>query len=200
MKRHILLISAGLFHPSVFARKKLYEIVSGSCTVVQSPSIEGAVILKRGMFDAAVVYLHRQKISETALSAMESYVAHGGGLLGIHSATASFKQSKGWFNLMGGRFKSHEEIIEFTGNKTGAGIFTPAGFTVKDELYVHEIKEGISVNYSTDKGGKEVPVVWTQGYGKGRVCYVEPGHVATSLDVPEVAGIIKEGLDWVCGG
>lgn len=200
MKKHILLISAGMFHPSMFARKRLFEIVSGECSVVQSPSIEGACILKRGMFDAAVIYLHRQKISDEALSAIESFAAHGGGLLGIHSATASFKQSRGWFNLMGGRFISHEEIIPFTSISKGSEIFTPGSFTVKDELYIHETKPGISVCYTTETAGKSVPVVWTQIYGNGRVCYIEPGHVAASLEVPEVVTVIKEGLSWVCGG
>ena len=200
MKKHILLISAGLVHPSILARKRFFEIVSGICTVVQTSSIEGACILRRGMFDAAVVYLHRQKISDEALSAMESFVAHGGGLLGIHSSTASFKESKGWFNLMGGRFVSHEMVIPFTSSSSGSKIFSPESFTVKDELYIHETRPGISVCYSTQKEGKAVPVVWTQNYGKGRVCYIEPGHVAASFEVPEVVKVIKEGLTWVCGG
>jgi len=200
MKKHVLLISAGLFHPSVFARKRHFEIISGKCTIVQTPSIEGACILKRGMFDAVVIYLHRQKISDEALFAIESFTAHGGGLMGIHSATASFKQSRDWFNLMGGRFVSHEEVIPFTCISKGSEIFTPESFTVQDELYIHETRPGISVSYTTEKSGKAVPVVWTQNYGKGRVCYIEPGHVAASLDVPEVATIIREGLSWVCGG
>ncbi len=200
MKKHVLLISAGVVHPSIFARKMLYEIVSGTFTVIRTSSIEGASILRRGMFDAALIYLHRQKITDEALSAMESFVAHGGGLMGIHSATASFKQSKGWFNLMGGRFVSHDEIFEFKSTSAGSEIFTPGSFTVKDELYIHEIRPGVSVSYSTEKEGRAVPVVWTQNYGKGRVCYIEPGHVAASLEVPEVAKIIKEGLSWVCGG
>jgi uncharacterized protein len=200
MKKHVLLVSAGLVHPSVFARKRLFEIISGAFTVVQTSSIEGVSILRRGMFDAVVIYLHRQKITDEALSAMESFVAHGGGLMGIHSATASFKQSKGWFNLMGGRFISHEEIIQFTSSSLGSEIFSPETFSVKDELYIHETKPGISVCYSTEKEGRAVPVVWTQDYGKGRVCYIEPGHVSASLEVPELVRIIKEGLSWVCGG
>ncbi len=200
MKKHVLLISAGFVHPSLLARKRLFEIVSGMCTVVQTPSIEGACILKRGMFDAAVIYLHRQKISDEALFAMESFTAHGGGLLGIHSATASFKKSAGWFNLMGGRFVSHEEVVPFTSTSTGSEIFTPGSFTVRDELYIHETRPGMSVSYTTEMAGKVIPVVWTQNYGKGRVCYIEPGHVAASLEVPEVATVIREGLTWVCGG
>jgi uncharacterized protein len=200
MKKNILLISAGLVHPGMLARRRLLEIVSGMCTVVQTPSIEGACILRRGMFDAVAVYLHRQKISDDALIAMESFVAHGGGLLGIHSATASFKQSRGWFNLIGGRFLSHEKVIPFTSSSLGSEIFSPRSFTVKDELYIHETRPGISVCYSTQKEGNAVPVVWTQNYGKGRVCYIEPGHVAASLEVPEVVKVIKEGLSWVCGG
>ncbi len=200
MKKHVLLISAGLIHPSVLARKRLFDIVSGMCTVVQTPSIEGACILKRGIFDAAVIYLHRQKISDEALFAIESFTAHGGGLLGLHSATASFKQSRGWFNLIGGRFVSHEKIIPFTSTFSGSEIFTPGSFTVSDELYIHETRPGIAVCYSTEKDGKEIPVVWTQNYGKGRVCYIEPGHVAASLEVPEVETVIREGLSWVCGG
>jgi uncharacterized protein len=200
MRKHILLISAGLVHPGILARKRLLEIVSGTCSVVQTSSIEGACMLRRGIFDATVVYLHRSKISDEALFAMEGFVAHGGGLLGIHSASASFKESRGWFNLIGGSFLSHEKVIAFTSSTKGSEIFSPKSFTVRDELYIHETRPGISICYSTEKEGREVPVVWTQNYGKGRVCYIEPGHVAASLVVPEVVKVIKEGLSWVCGG
>lgn len=197
MKRHILLVSTGIIHPSISARKRLRNLLEERCSMTEVSSIEDAQILRRGGFDAAVVYLHRQNISDEALSSFEAFVAHGGGLLGIHSATASFKQSDRWLKLMGGRFISHEEVVQFESVNTSSSIFSPLAFKVRDELYIHKTLPDINIHYKTSKN---IPTVWTHSYGKGRVCYIEPGHVASSLDVPEVRIIIMEGLDWICGG
>ncbi|NPV83216.1 MAG: hypothetical protein HPY46_06520 [Candidatus Aminicenantes bacterium] len=41
-----------------------------------------------------------------------------------------------------------------------------------------------------------MPVVSKKYYGKGRVFYSSPGHVAADFDVPEAREIVKRGILW----
>lgn len=198
MRKRILEISAGIEHPSLRARWFLHRILAGGWDVQQAQSIEGALRLTEGGFDAAVVYLHRRRISDAALDALEDFVTKGGGLLGIHSATASFKQNRRWFELMGGRFVSHAaiKVIELVPRTE---LFALLGsFHVRDELYVHELRTDITVHYLGKQGDVTAPIVWTRAQGSGRVCYLGPGHLSATLANPDMVALIRQALKWVC--
>jgi type 1 glutamine amidotransferase len=44
--------------------------------------------------------------------------------------------------------------------------------------------------------GVVMPVVWKRHYGKGRVFYSSLGHKAKEFEVPEMATILRRGLNW----
>lgn len=199
---NILEISAGLIHPSLPARMILHRILDllPAANITRSSSIEAARQLSLNRFHSVVIYLHRKKISASALRALDRFVAEGGGLLAIHSATASFKTSDEYFDLLGGRFVGHDPVMEFEiipRNLPESPFSTGSPFTVRDELYIHEIKNDITVHHHSVFKGNEEPVVWTRRHHQGRVCYLEPGHCASSLKHPEMVKLVKEGLAWV---
>ena len=37
-------------------------------------------------------------------------------------------------------------------------------------------KPGIDVDFTAKQKGRDIPVVWTYHFGKGKVCYAVPGH------------------------
>ncbi len=200
MKKRVLAITSGTIHPKFWARRKLLSfIVRGGYDIVQSGTIESASSLDRS-FSAVILYLHRRKLSDRALEALMDFVSSGGGLLAIHSATASFKQCGGYFSLLGGRFLSHEKIAEFgiVPAERGSDVFGDIGpFRVRDELYVHEVSEGITVHFYAESGSGREPMVWTKILGKGRICYIGPGHCTSTISNPGFQKVIMKGLDWV---
>ncbi|MCP4132080.1 MAG: ThuA domain-containing protein [bacterium] len=202
MKKNVLYISAGLMHPSLKARRYLKKLLSSieEVTLTTATGIESAKKLRQGNYDAVVLYLHRQDISDEALDALCDFVAQGGGLVGVHSATASFKSSNRFFDLLGGRFILHEAVIDFTvrQGEGKTGIFGPVGdFVVHDELYIHECKDDIDIHFYVREKEQEHPIVWTREYGNGRVCYVEPGHCASSIENEAMREILRKGVLWV---
>jgi hypothetical protein len=44
--------------------------------------------------------------------------------------------------------------------------------------------------------GVVMPVVWKRRHGRGRVFYSSLGHVASEFNVPEMATILRRGLNW----
>ena len=101
----ILYCSQGLFHPSLLARivfKRLLEEICPTITVKRSIAFDA--LIKLYSPELIVLYIHKQKIPKTDLDALISFIETGGALLAVHSASASFKQSTPYHQLLGGRF------------------------------------------------------------------------------------------------
>jgi type 1 glutamine amidotransferase len=145
-----------------------------------------------------VLYIHQEKITEGALAALDGYVSAGGGLLGVHSATASFKEQTHYFEILGGRFIGHGAVEDFEVRRTREDIFSGLDrFVVKDELYLHELQPGIEIHFTAKHAGQDVPVVWTYHYGQGRVCYAVPGHTTATMRNKAYQQVLQRGLVWV---
>jgi type 1 glutamine amidotransferase len=69
-------------------------------------SFNGKITRQSQGFSALVIYIHHKRISQSALTSWIVFVSDGGGILAIHSATASFKKQT-FFEILGGRFIGH---------------------------------------------------------------------------------------------
>jgi type 1 glutamine amidotransferase len=201
MKR-VLLVTAGFFHPPFSARKVLHKTLAelDGYEFQHSRSMEKLPGDLKD-FSAMVIYLHHKKISEQALTKLDEFVSNGGGILGVHSATAAFKEQLHYFEILGGRFIDHGLVAPFEVQPVIESEFfadIPA-FTVKDELYIHELQPGIVPHFTAIHAGKEIPIVWTYHYGQGRVCYAVPGHRTETMRDEIYQKILQRGLVWVCG-
>ena len=199
----ILLASSGLLHPAWLARRRLKRTLQTMPGYVfqQVASLKVLPQLDMFSFKAIVLYLHQQAISASALDCLAEFVRRGGGVLAIHSATASFKQEPRYFEILGGRFRTHGAIQTFTVHQTQNpdDVFGQVGsFQIKDELYIHELAHEMTVHFEAMHEAQPVPVVWTRRYGAGRVCYAMPGHTASTMQHPMVHHILKRGLAWAC--
>ena len=199
MKR-VLLVSRGNTHPAYAARMALVHSLNqlNNIALTHIPSLEE---LPEDFidYDAMVLYFHEDHISKAALSSLESFVVEGSGILAIHSATASFMAEEAYFTILGGRFKEHGTISRFTISpldKTDVFNEIPS-FSVEDELYQHEICADITIHFTAKNIDDEIPVVWTNDYGHGRVCYASPGHCPETMNHPKYQKLIIQGLQWV---
>ena len=204
MRKRILAITSGTIHPKLNARLALKRELrrSGKYRLVSRGRISAALSLGQGGFDAVLLYLHRRKISGDALRCLQDFVEKGGGLYAIHSASASFKSCDAYFQLLGGRFTGHDRVREYRAEPVPgvSDIFSGCrGFTIRDELYIHETYEGITTYFTAEHEGGTEPVVWTKTRGRGRICYFAPGHCTGTMRNPDALSVIMKGLDWVCG-
>lgn len=203
----ILLVTSGIFHPPLFGRIALHD------TLRQMEGLSFAYVssLEKlpaniDTFSALVLHYHHKTISDTALHRLDTFVKNGGGILALHAATASFKETLPYFKILGGRFIGHGKVekiqvrkhalsaVETLESKIFDGI---DNFEVKDELYIHDLSDNIQVHFTAKYQGRDIPVVWTYHYGKGKVCYAVPGHTTESMHNETYHQILKRGLKWV---
>jgi type 1 glutamine amidotransferase len=200
----ILLVSDGIVHPSLLARFWLRRALAApGYRFRRVASLEALPRLPPGSFRAVVLYVHHNTLSPAALEHLEKFLQAGGGLLALHSASASFKEQPHYHDLLGGRFLRHGPVEEF--------LVQPAAppdevwgdlpaFSVRDELYRHEYDAANRVHFYTEVEGEREPVVWTRHHGRGRVCYCALGHTAGTLRHPRVRQILHHGLAWAVAG
>jgi type 1 glutamine amidotransferase len=201
--KRVLIISDGIFHPTIVARFWLRKTLSmlPAYEYKQVRSMEELPMLDLSLFHGLVLFFHHQKITESALNAFEEFVLAGGGVLAIHSATASFKDSARFTNILGGKFSDHGPVEGFDihPTQTATNIFDEIPvFRVIDELYLHDNQSDIEIHFIASHEKRSVPIVWTRNHGNGRICFASPGHRATSLRVPAYQQILRRGLIWVC--
>jgi len=201
----VLVTSAGIIHPSLRARRCLLREIekAGDVSITRASSMEEAASLLTRPFDVLVLYLHRREISGRALEALDAFVSRGGGLMAVHSASASFKTCARYHEILGGRFTGHGKVEPYEVRRSaGADLSAGSveGFTVHDELYIHEYSDDVTVQYYTSHDGRMEPVVWTRTHGRGHVFYCSLGHLASSFQNEPVAAVLRNGLVWAAAG
>ena len=205
MRPRVLLASAGWVHPPYGGRLALKRGLAAipGFSFDELTSLPEAVQRPLSGYRAVVLYYHHSNaaLTDAELEAFGTFVKTGGGVLAVHSATASYKTTPGYFEILGGRFLTHGPVttMEIQPTEVGDPIFGGIpSFTVRDELYVHELQPDIRVHFGATYQGKVEPIVWTRELEAGRVCYVGPGHCSASMQNPTVAEILRRGMNWVC--
>ena len=197
--KKVLLVTDGFFHPTLLGRLVLHK----SLRQMDGYHFIHVSSLKKlpadlNSFSALVLHYHHKKISGGALKQLDDFIQNGGGILAIHAATASFKETLPYFKILGGRFIGHGKVEPLEVTKVRDDIFSGIeNFIVKDELYIHELETGIEVHFTAKHEGKDIPVVWTYRYGKGKVCYAVPGHTTGTMRNQTYQTILQRGLAWV---
>jgi type 1 glutamine amidotransferase len=199
----VLLVFDGLIHPSLAARRSLegYLRALPGYTFSRARSVEALAKARPAAYRAVVLYYHHKHISSAALAALQMFLQRGGGVLALHSAAASFKDCPEYFRLLGGRFVHHAAVQPVTLRPAEtSGLYAGmTAFSIRDELYRHEVFPGSVVHFFAEAGSEREPFVWSRVEDAGRVLYAAPGHTAEALRSPQVREILRRGLAWVCG-
>ena len=140
----------------------------------------------------------QSKREEMLKASLADFVKGGKGLIGIHSATDTYKGWKEYNQMMGGAFVSHpwhkKVPVKLSDPKSPVNAaFDGMDFEIADEIYMFRddtakptdrrflLEMDISKMDSKDKdGGKRkdgtYPISWISTFGKGRTFYCSLGH------------------------
>ena len=147
---------------------------------------------------------------EQALNACAA-VAAGTGIAGCHGGMCdAFRENVDWQFMTGAQWVAHpgNDGVEYGVRITSddplvAGV---PDFTVKTEQYYLHIAPAVKVHAVCDfplvegphsvNGPVAMPVVFTKGYGAGRVYYNALGHQKNVIDHGPAAELMRRGLLW----
>lgn len=155
-------------------------------------------------YDLIVNLTTGRHLSPAQESGLLGFIRGGKGLVGVHNATDSFKNSAEYIAAIGGKFITHPAQLDIAVEYTDADHPIVRGlppFVVRDELYLMEWQpERVHLLAQTHSHeGKATPLSWTREEGRGRIFYQSLGHNRTTYDVPEFREWLTRGAKWTVG-
>jgi len=143
--------------------------------------------------------------------ALQEYIHHGGGFVGIHSATDCEYNWQWYGDLVGAYFKSHPKqqqakiVVVNKDNAATKGV--PDPWERLDEWYNFKyINPNITVllkidetSYTGGENGDNHPMAWYHAYEGGRSFYTELGHTDASYVDPVYLGHLLGGINYALG-
>jgi putative membrane-bound dehydrogenase-like protein len=153
-------------------------------------------------YHTLVFYNNQPAISRSQLAALLGFLEHGGGLVVLHCASASFQNSEEFIRLVGAAFKSH-----------GTGTFRAVrvqpdhpvlrgvpNFDSWDETYIHtKHNPDRTVLEMRRQDGHEEPWTWVRDYGDGRVFYTAWGHDHRTWGNDGFQQLLARAIKWAAG-
>lgn len=149
------------------------------------------------------------KIQQSEAENLAKAVESGVGMAGHHgSLTDAFRDCVEYHFLTGGQWVAHPgNIIDYRVNVTKPDDPIMQGisdFDYTSEQYYLHVDPANEILATTTFSGEHVywidgvvmPVAWKRRYGRGRVFYSALGHKAEEFDVPEMATMIRRGMNW----
>lgn len=153
------------------------------------------------------------------LDALLTWIRGGGGFIGFHSATDSFKSGGGpvtpYVEMLGGEFRTHG--AQFVGTVRNvspdhpATASLPETWSLQDEwyLFTNLNEEQMHVLALLEMGEErerqemydvpDYPIIWCRSYGEGRVLYNGLGHREDVWDHPTFQKLLSEHIFWAQG-
>mgnify|MGYP003334118967 FL=1 len=147
---------------------------------------------------------------ESTRRSLAAFVAEGGGLVGVHTASICFDDWPEWGDILGGAWEwgvsSHPPVgavsARVAEGSTGHDVLgvAPVALSLNDEVYGDmSMRPGVQVLMVAKRTptDDDQPVVWAHRYGSGRVVYDGFGHDAESIRNDAHAALLQRAVQWV---
>lgn len=194
------------FHQFWINGPALRDILNAhGCETYMSEDLEVLASPGLSSYGLVAVLCTGRDLSPAQEAGLLGLVRNGGGLLGIHNATDTFKNSEQYIHTIGGKFVHHPPQLDIAVEYVDRDHPIVQGlppFTVHDELYQMEWDaQGVHLLAETHSHeGKATPLSWVRQEGKGRVFYISLGHNREVYDNETYREWVGRGARWVTGG
>jgi type 1 glutamine amidotransferase len=216
-KAQVLVFSktAGFVHDSIPAGIAAIRSLGRSNGFLVTATEDAKAFTAKGLRRfAAVVFLNTtgDVLAPRQQRAFRSYIRHGGGWAGVHSAADTEYDWRFYGRLLGAYFKSHPAtqtaMIEITDRSHPSTRRLPARWKRTDEWYdfrssprgaVHVLATLDESTYSGGTMGADHPIVWCHPFKGGRAWYTAGGHTIDSYSEPAFRRHLLGGILWAAG-
>ena len=177
--------------------------------VVMENTTEAFTDPKLAEFSLIVPIVTMSTIEKEEIDNLSAAVQSGVGLAGFHGGMGdSFRNEVKFQFMVGGQWVAHPgNVIDYSVQITRPDDPVMEGlhdFAYRSEQYYMHTDPNNEVLATTTFDGQHagwidghvMPVVWKRKHGAGRVFYSSLGHQAVEFDVPEMATIVRRGMQW----
>ncbi|MDE0014950.1 MAG: ThuA domain-containing protein [Candidatus Poribacteria bacterium] len=203
LKLLIFVGTEGIYHDHAGNGQFLTSMLNGTDTI-EADFSQDYDVLADGLegYDTVLFYTDVGELTVAQENGLLNYIQTGGGFFGLHTAAASFRESKGYHGMLNGFFNGHSPYMDFTVNVSDPNHPITEGLTdfqATDELYYlkHNPNTSHHLMHAYDETKDETHVMaFHHTYGEGRVFYFALGHDMAVLENPSFQKIIRRGALW----
>ena len=141
-------------------------------------------------------------MTDTQQQAIWDFVHGGGGFLALHNAQGLYPPDGLYYELFGGDYGGHPEPYVFTIRVEDRNHPVTSGvedFEIFDEQ--HTVKYYLDREHlllrSMARDNLAAPAGWWREMGKGRFCYLAPGHTPDALGHPMMQRLMRNAARWL---
>jgi uncharacterized protein len=201
--RVLFLGDNGLHRPFARAKELLPVLAQRGVDLFYTDDPEELTAERLADYHVLLLYNNHARVSDAQLHALLQFVENGGGLVAVHSASASFQNSEAFIKLVGAAFKSHGAGT-FRTSRVAANHPAIAGvpeFESWDETYVHTKHNPVdrTVLDVRREGDHEEPWTWVRTHVNGRVFYTAWGHDERTWTNEGFQQLLWQGIRWSAG-
>lgn len=201
--RVLFLGDNGLHRPYARAKEVLPVLAERGVDVFYTADVGELNAERLDDYHVLFLYNNQARVTDEQFHAMSQFVENGGGLVAVHSASASFQNSEPFIKLVGAAFKSHGTGT-FSASRVAADHPAIAGvpsFESWDETYVHTKHNPVNrtVLEVRREGDHEEPWTWVRTHGGGRVFYTAWGHDERTWTNEGFQQLLLQGIRWSAG-
>ena len=161
------------------------------------------IILRDGMnWPGGYDQPHIKWMTDTQQQAIWDFVHGGGGFLALHNAQGLYPPDGLYYKLFGGDYGGHPEPYVYTVRVEDRDHPVTSGvedFEIFDEQ--HTVKYYLDREHlllrSIARDNLSAPAGWWREMGKGRFCYLAPGHTPEALDHPMMQRLMRNAARWL---
>ena len=161
------------------------------------------IILRDGMnWPGGYDQPHIKWMTDAQQQAIWDFVHGGGGFLALHNAQGLYPPDGLYYKLFGGDYGGHPEPYVYTVRVEDRDHPVTSGvedFEIFDEQ--HTVKYYLDREHlllrSIARDNLSAPAGWWREMGKGRFCYLAPGHTPEALDHPMMQRLMRNAARWL---
>jgi type 1 glutamine amidotransferase len=199
----LLLVGGAKYHDMPEHREILSDFIGTEFDLTMTDDMGVLSPDSLDAYDVIVNFTTFVEPTDEQVGALLEAVKGGKGFVGIHGATATFWNSPGYVDMVGGKFSYHDPNKEFLVQMGTAKRVVPhpitegvKDFTIQDELY---IIEGDMTKWQALARAEGHIVLFNKMYGKGRVHNNALGHDGRALNNPAFQALVINGIKWAAG-
>ena len=197
-----MVFAGGEIHDAKGCGKVMADALSASeefeVTYVEE-DFDKLITLKEDGYDVIIFYYTYGEIADAPKNGMLSFIASGGGFVGIHPTSSFFMDSPECLAMLGGEFVTHPPHREYQVSVVDPEHPITEGLTefmIIDEQYILNFDPRVNVLCSALWKGTAMPVAWTKSWGKGRVFYLALGHDVNACNQEMFQLLLARGTKW----
>jgi len=171
---------------------------AGDFEITKSNNLDNWLPERIKQYDLVVIHTTGGDLTDAQADGLSQFVQAGGGVVGIHSASDSFKNSDRYWELIGGRFAGHGHgkfTVELL-NEWHPITVGLKDFEIEDEDYQHKYHPKADIHVIAKKKGDNRNMAWVKQVGRGRLAYLANGHGVAAFKTPSFQKMLINAMYW----